>query len=229
VKGSWTPRPGWRGVRQLSIGGLAEAYLTHAGQTESKTGLGEFAVTFSDTSVLGVEAGRDYDLLTVPWQLGHGVVPPGGYYWNTVRTSYTSSPRHRIGGTGYVETGGYYTGDKTTFSGSLTLIPRDTLTMDLGYSHNSIALPATPTYVTNAVSTRVSYSLSPTLFTKAFVQYNDDRRQASLNLLFWWIYRPGSDLYLVYNQGWDTDLAGPHWAQVKTRSIAVKLTYWLSR
>ena len=229
VKGAWTPRPGWRGVRQLSLGGLVEAYQTHAGQTESKTGLGELAVTFSDTSVLAVEAVRDYDLLTAPWQLGPGTVPPGGHRWNTVRTSYTSSPRHRLAGSGYVETGGYYTGDKTTVNASLTIIPRDTLTVDLGVNRNSISLPATPPYVTNTVSTRVSYSLSPTLFTKAFLQYNDDRRQASLNLLFWCIYRPGSDLYLVYNQGWDTDLAGPHWAQVKNRSIAVKLTYWLSR
>jgi len=229
VKAAWTPRPGWRGVRQLSLGGLAEAYLTHAGQTESKTGIGEFAVTFSDTSVLGVDVTRDYDLLTEPWRLGPGVVPAGGHRWNTLRTSYTSSPRHRLAGTGYVETGGYYTGDKTTLSASLTVIPRDTLTVDLGFNRNSIALPATPEYLTNTVSTRVSYSLSPTLFTKAFVQYNDDRRQASLNLLLWWIYRPGSDLYVVYNQGWDTDLAGPHWAEVKNRSIAVKLTYWLSR
>jgi len=229
VKAAWTPRPGWRGVRQLTIGGLAEAYLTHAGATESKTGLGELGVTFSDTSVATVEVIRDYDLLTAPWGLGHGVVPPGGYRWTTVRTSYTSSPRHRVGGSGYIETGGYYTGDKATFSGSLTLIPRDTLTVDLGCSRNTITLPATPVYVANTVSTRVSYSLSPTLFTKAFAQYNDDRRQASLNLLFWWIYRPGSDLYIVYNQGWDTDLAGPHWAQVKNRSIALKLTYWLSR
>ncbi len=41
------------------------------------------------------------------------------------------------------------------------------------------------------------------------MQYNDDRRLATLNLLLWSIYRPGSDLYVVYNQGWDTDLAGP--------------------
>ena len=229
IKGAWTPRPGWRGVRQLSLGGLAEAYLTHAGHTESKTGQGEFGVTFTDTSILSVEVIRDYDLLTAPWQLGLGVVPAGGYRWNTVRTSYTSSPRHRVAGSGYIETGGYYTGEKTTFSGSLTLIPRDTISVDLGYSLNRISLPASPVYEANTVSTRVSYSLSPTLFTKAFLQYNDDRRQASLNLLFWWIYRPGSDFYVVYNQGWDTNLLGPHWARVKNRSLAVKLTYWLSR
>jgi hypothetical protein len=186
-------------------------------------------VTFSDTSVLGVEVSRDYDLLSAPWQLGRGTVAAGGHRWGTVRASYTSSPRHRVAGSGRVEAGSYYTGDKTSVSVRGTVTPRDTLSVDLGYSRNRIALPAAPLYVASTVSTRVSYSFSPTLFVKAFVQYNDDRRQANLNLLFWSIYRPGSDLYIVYNQGWDTDLAGPRWAQVKNRSLAVKLTYWLSR
>lgn len=64
---------------------------------------------------------------------------------------------------------------------------------------------------------------------KAYLQYNDERRLASLNLLFWYIYRPGSDLYVVYNHGWETDLPGPRDLRVRNRSLAIKLTYWLSR
>jgi hypothetical protein len=45
----------------------------------------------------------------------------------------------------------------------------------------------------------------------------------------WSIYRPGSDFYIVYNQGWDTNLSGGPDARVRTRSLSVKLTYWLSR
>jgi hypothetical protein len=47
-------------------------------------------------------------------------------------------------------------------------------------------------------------------------------------LLFWSIYPPGSDFYVVYNQGWDT-VPGPRASQVRNRSLAVKLTCWLSR
>ena len=39
----------------------------------------------------------------------------------------------------------------------------------------------------------------------------------------------GSDLYVVYNQGWDTDLPGGTPTRVRNRSLSVKLTYWLSR
>jgi len=62
-----------------------------------------------------------------------------------------------------------------------------------------------------------------------FVHLNDDRRLASFNVLLWYVYRPGSDLYVVYNQSSNTNLPGPQWMSVKNRSLAVKLTYWLSR
>ena len=82
---------------------------------------------------------------------------------------------------------------------------------------------------------RVSHSFSPDFYLKGFVQYNDDRKTASFNFLWWYHYKPGSDLYVVYNQGWDIDLpltsreALEQSHRVRSRSLAVKLTYWLAR
>jgi hypothetical protein len=39
--------------------------------------------------------------------------------------------------------------------------------------------------------------------TAAFVQLNDAAELLSLNLKFNWIYRPGADLFLVFNKTWD--------------------------
>ena len=228
VKAAWTPRPRWTGVRQVSLGGLVDNYDTHAGVTESRTSDAQFGVTFNDTSLLTVDAIRDYDLLTDPFTLGNGVVPAGQYRWTTAQAAFTSSPRHRIAGSGYVQAGSYYNGDKSTVSGGVSVQATAALLVDVAYSRNEILLPATPAYVANTVSTRLSYSFSPTLFLKGFVQYNDARKQASLNLLFWSIYRPGSDFYVVYNQGWDT-VPTPRSSPVRNRSLSVKLTYWLSR
>jgi hypothetical protein len=204
-------------------------YATHAGGTESRTSDGQFGITFNDTSQLNVDAIRDFDVLTEPFRLGYGVIPAGEYRWTTGQIAYTSSPRHRVTGTGLLQAGSYYTGDKTSLSGTLGLLPKDTLLVELAYARNNVRLPATPAYVTNTLSTRVSYSFTPSLFVKGFVQYNDAQKRASLNLLLWSIYRPGSDFYIVYNQGWDTNLPGGQDARVRTRSLSVKLTYWLSR
>ena len=99
----------------------------------------------------------------------------------------------------------------------------------MGTLTNRITLPDSGLYATNVVSTRVSYSFSPELFVKTYIQYNDARRLASLNVLFWFIYRPGSDLYIVYDQGWETDLPGPEHLRPRQKSLAIKMTYWLSR
>ena len=229
VKGAWTPRPRWRGVRQVSLGGLVDNYATHAGGAESRTSDGQFGITFNDTSQLNVDAIRDFDVLTEPFRLGYGVVPAGEYRWTTGQIAYTSSPRHRVTGAGLLQAGSYYDGDKTSLSGTFGLLPKDTLLVELAYARNNVRLPSTPAYVTNTLSTRISYSFTPSLFVKGFVQYNDAQKRASLNLLLWSIYRPGSDFYIVYNQGWDTNLPGGQDARVRTRSLSVKLTYWLSR
>ncbi len=54
-------------------------------------------------------------------------------------------------------------------------------------------------------------------------------RTASLNVLLWYIHRPGSDFYLVYNQGFETAVPGPRDLRTRGRSLAIKVTYWLSR
>jgi hypothetical protein len=47
-------------------------------------------------------------------------------------------------------------------------------------------------------------------------------------------YKPGCDFYVVYNQGWETDLPLTSWQaleqsyRVRSRSLAVKMTYWLA-
>jgi hypothetical protein len=231
ASGGWTPRPGWRGVRQLTFGGRLDYYENHDGRVESKTTEGEFQIERQDGSLITAYADRDYDFLPFNWTFGNGTIPIGGYDWNTLRLLYSSNSSKRVYGGGEVDLGGYYNGDKQTYSLKLNFLPKDTLLVENSYTQNRIQLPGVPLYVTNTLSTRVSYSFTPDLFLKGFVQYNDDRRLATLNVLFWYIYRPGSDLYVVYNNGWETDLPGarPRILRVRSRSLAVKMTYWLSR
>ena len=113
--------------------------------------------------------------------------------------------------------------------GDVGLLPLETLLVEINYTRNRIALPQAPVYTTNTINARVSHSFTPDLFVKSFIQYNDARRAASLNLLMWYRYRLGSDFYVVYNQGWDTDLPGPRSVNVRDRSLQVKFTYWFAR
>ncbi len=179
-----------------------------------------------------VNVDRDFDFLPFNWTIGAGHDSDRRLHLEHAEGALQLEPEPaRLRRAARSDLGGYYNGDKQTYTASLNFIPRQRLLVENSYTRNRFTLPGAPPYATNTLSTRVSYSFSPALFVKGFVQYNDDRRLATLNLLFWYIYRPGSDLYVVYNNGWETDVPGstPRILRVRNRSLAVKMTYWLSR
>ena len=59
------------------------------------------------------------------------------------------------------------------------------------------------------------------------MQYNDLEELLSLNLRFNWIYRPGADLFVVFNQSWEA----PSMSDLSTRDrqLIVKFTYLFQR
>ena len=229
IKAGWSPRPAWRGVRQVTIGSALDYYETHAGVVDSRNLGVDLLVTRQDGGSFSVTYDRDYDFLAGPFRSNAGVVPVGGHRWNTWKATYSQSSAKRAYGSATVEGGGYYSGDRITYRLNLNFVVRDTLLLEPNYTRNEVTLPGYGKYSTNVLNTRLSYSFSPDLFVKGFFQYNDDRKQASFNALLWYIFRPGSDLYVVYNQGWETDLPGPKSYRPRSKSLTVKMTYWLSR
>ena len=75
------------------------------------------------------------------------------------------------------------------------------------------------------VGGRVAYSFSPRMYARVFAQWSDDIEELMANVLFNWIYRPGSDLYIVVNQTYGT--AGG--LDLAESTALAKLTYWWSR
>jgi hypothetical protein len=230
VKGAWTPRPKWRGVRQVTLGAEAAYFGNHAGQKESRTSALTFGIDRQDSALFRTSIRQDYDFLPYVWAISPGrTVPIGGYTWNTFEASYSTNQSRPAYVSATVDLGGYYSGSKRTCQVNFGLVPFGTLLLENYYTRNDMDLAGYSKYATNVFSSRVSYSFSPDLFLKTFVQYNDERRTASFNFLFWYVYRPGSDLYVVYNEGRETGLPGPRDTRPRIKSLAVKMTFWLSR
>ena len=98
------------------------------------------------------------------------------------------------------------------------------LAIETRYQRNWINLPETALFTTNVVGARISYALNTRFFTKLYTQWNDSAERASANFLLNYIYRPGSDFYLVYDQAWDTSdgLKAHDW------TVLSKFTYLFS-
>ncbi len=225
----WTPWPRRYGIKRLDINGGTDYYANQQGLKVTRTDNVNASLTRDDNAELSLRANREFDLLVEPFRIGPLTVAPGAYTWRTQEASYSTDQSRRIYGGATITEGGYYSGERRSVGGDIGFLPLETLLVEVNYTRNRIALPEVPVYTTNTINARVSHSFTPDLFVKSFIQYNDARRAANLNLLMWYRYKLGSDFYIVYNQGWDTDLPGPRSVNVRDRSLQVKLTYWFAR
>ena len=66
---------------------------------------------------------------------------------------------------------------------------------------------------------------------RSLTQYNSSSEQWSTSARFRFIYRPGSDIYIVYDEVRRDDLlrVSPWVQQYRDRQLIVKMTYLLSR
>jgi hypothetical protein len=74
---------------------------------------------------------------------------------------------------------------------------------------------------THLAGTRVTYTMTPTMFASALVQYNTGVHAVSANVRMRWEYRPGSELFVVFNEQRDTQT--PNYPDLLNRAVIVKV------
>ena len=80
-------------------------------------------------------------------------------------------------------------------------------------------------FTTNRFSNRFLYSFTPDFYVRGLVQWNSKDELVGGNLLLNYRYLPGSDLFLVYNQSWDTEGG----LKQRSRSLQFKLAHFWNR
>ena len=128
----------------------------------------------------------------------------GGYDFASVGGGFTFGPQRRISGTVSFEHGTFYSGRKTTMSvsrGRLSVSPH--LSFEPTVSVNWVDL-LEGAFRTELVGSRVTYTMAPRMFVSALLQYNSGNHAVAGNVRLRWEYRPGSELFFVYNEQRDT-------------------------
>ncbi len=164
--------------------------------------------------------------LSEPFSVGEVEIPSEEYRfaYTTLRFESSAGKPWRL----KLETqdGGYYGGSQRgiLFGPSVTLSSH--LTLRLEYNWNRIKVPA-GRYEAHLARFRIQSALSAKLSANAFVQYNSDTREVSTNFRVRYNPREGVDLYLVYNEGLNTELerAFPRLPRFNNRAILLKYSY----
>ena len=225
----FSPRPKhhFTSVRKFEYQGSIEVFDNHLGQMETREQKGEFRVEFQSSDRLNVEYTNGYELLTEPFQLAKSaassvVIPTGSYDMSETRVAYQLGQQRRMSGTAFVEAGAFYGGTRTSIgynSGRVNLTQQ--LAVEPSLQVNRVELPYGD-YISKLVSTRTTYTISPLMFVSGLVQFNSSNSSFSTNVRLRWEYQPGSELFVVYNEGRDT--LQPHsFAELQSRSFVVKV------
>ena len=103
--------------------------------------------------------------------------------------------------------GGFYDGTRQQTTVGVTLKPNAHLSLALTADRNDITLLEGRFY-TQVLTARADYNFTPNVSWQNLEQYDNESRVLSFQSRFRWILKPGNDLFLVINRGWEKTFDG---------------------
>ncbi|MHB8080369.1 MAG: carbohydrate binding family 9 domain-containing protein [Candidatus Krumholzibacteriia bacterium] len=215
------PRPHWPGVRQLRFKpfGCGWFVTDDTGRRESvDMSTIPLGVLFTSGDYLWTRLRRESDRVDDPFLIGnHLPVAAGEYWWNSATIAFESYGGRRWSVSEQFDSGDYYAGTRRSLTTDGRYSVNRHLSVSGEYAWNRLAM-AGAQLVTHEVGARIEYAFSPDLHLSLFTQFNNGDRELFTNLRLAWIPRIGSDVYFVFNQGYDT--TDSRWASTGSAALA---------
>jgi hypothetical protein len=196
-----SPRPRRGPVRKVFAGANLDYARDGSGRLETRDLEGLVKLEFHTADIVQVTATRSHDAPLAAFPVARGLtVPAGAYSFTDYAATWTTSPSRRAIGTLSYRAGGYYGGTRREFAASSVIVKADRhFYADVNYQVVDIALPSGGA-VTQLFGVRLNYSANTRVFNSTLLQWNNSTREFNANVRLNWIYRPGSNLYVVYSR-----------------------------
>jgi hypothetical protein len=184
--------------------------------------------TLRDDSFINVIFQQNLDVLDEPFRIRPDVtIPVGTYRMREWQLTYNSSPGRRLYHRFTFAPNQFYGGTRTQTTAAVGARATSRLAAELQYVRNDVEMPWGD-FLINLTTLRVDYTFSPKMTIRSLTQYNSSTHEVSNNVRYNLIHRPGSDLYIVYNELRQTGLPSDVFAQ-RDRQLIVKINYLLQR
>ncbi|MDT0622818.1 DUF5916 domain-containing protein [Croceitalea vernalis] len=147
-----------------------------------------------------------------------------GFHFNNFQLSYQSDNRKLFSYSIRPSYGGFFNGNRFSMETSFTLrfIPKVNIGFNAQYDHIELPDPYSTADIW-LISPRANITFSKSVFWSTLVQYSNQRDNLGINSRLQWRFAPLSDLFIVYNDNYFVNSFMP-----RSRSINLKLTYWLN-
>ncbi|HYB93957.1 MAG TPA: DUF5916 domain-containing protein [Vicinamibacterales bacterium] len=184
--------------------------------------------TLRDDTFINVIYQKVFDVLDRPFRIRPNVtIPVGGYAMDEWIFTVNTSPGRRLYTRATVSPVDFYGGSRLNLSAAAGARVSSRFSSELQYNRNDVDMPW-GSFLVNLSTLRVDYTFSPRMTVRSLTQYNTLTHEISNNVRFNFIYRPGSDIYVVYNDLSQTGLPADIFGR-KDRQFVVKATYLLQR
>ncbi|MCZ6636063.1 MAG: DUF5916 domain-containing protein [bacterium] len=148
-------------------------------------------------------------------------VPTGEYTFTTLTVGMRTDSSRPLELDVAFDGGTYYNGERYRACIESAYRPSGRFSIETIVDANWIWLPQGGNLNIQTLSTRMLYSFTTDFFVKVFAQMNTDSELVGANFLLNYRFRPGSDLFLVYDHGFDS----ADGLNQTSRSLLLKLSY----
>ena len=233
----WNPRPGMLGIRSMSPMMNLEYTTDQHNRLLTRRVHHMVGFQFQDGSSLTFITNKEFEQLDVPFQITSDVtIPAGTYRFWSPSVRYNSDPSRRLSASARYSPQGFFGGTRRDWRTSVNLRATSRIAAQASFSRSDVDLPH-GAFVADLASVTFGLALSPELTLRSLTQYNSTTDSISTSVRFNWIYSPGSDIYIAYDEMREDDFLAldptlRHTGRVpwvQNRQLAIKMTYLLSR
>ena len=222
AEASYKPRPAIGFIRQFQFAGSLEYIANQDGDLDTRVAEIAWSTDFESGDALDFEYQRNFERLVRPFRIrGGGTVPSGDYSYDRFSLMYRAFRGRALSGNITLEAGEFYHGHLAAINLSPQFKPTRNLSLDPGYRWNRITLPGAEPFTTHALNTSLNYSFNQEWLTRTTFLVNGQDKEYAINFRLNYIFRPGDDLFIVYNETRRYGAGGG----LRDRALIVKLTY----
>lgn len=219
----WEPRPRRYNIRNFVFRGEV-VYLTDIRRTPlSREQIFQATARFQNDDAARVNTVNTFDRLDRAFEIAPGIViRPGDYHFRETFGELESSGKRPVAGKVRYGRGDFYTGHRQYVHLSPTWRPSPFLSVETSYEFNDVSLRE-GAFTTHVLNARMNVNLSNRWLTTTLAQYDSASRRDVVFFRLNYIYRPGDDVFIVYNQSHERAALRSQ----PDRSLMIKLTYSL--
>ena len=223
----YTPLLGEFGIRRIWTGPESNLILNRNNELETRDLRFVTGCEFESGKVFrrfNFQIQRTFDRLYEDFEIRERIIiPTGEYNFTSFKALISTDNSKMISGLFVVNFGDFFNGRRRGFEIAADFRPTGRFRFQPQYEFNRVILE-NKTFDANVFGAHVAYSFSSAFFARLFTQWNSDQDLISTNFLLNYIYRPGSNFYLVFNQIYDTQPERTDF--VVDSTLVAKMTYW---